>query len=144
MSDADNMKPIIILAPGVMSDTDKQMLRDNGLCVVEAADPSKVKFVDPIPSAVQRTKIETAAIQLSRILLTSDNGYRASREDVCKIYVEALIKGTPLQSGPTQEERERDYFNNEKRLELQRLAREEAKEERAAAKAAKKSGTKQS
>lgn len=49
-----------------------------------------------------------------------------------------VVNGTPLQPGPTKEEREQDVFDSAKLDELRRLAREEAKAERAAAKAAAK------
>ena len=38
------MKPIIIVPPKQLSKADIEMLRKNDLCVVEAKDPSKVKF----------------------------------------------------------------------------------------------------
>lgn len=136
------MKPIIILPPDVMSDEHQKLLRDNGLCVVVASEPGKVKFVDPIPAASSRTKIEDACIKLSRILLNRQWGnYNTSSSigitDFSKIYLDALMEGTPLDSNGTFEEQETRFFNTAKREELQRLARVEAKEEREAAKAAK-------
>lgn len=126
------MKPIIILPPGVMSESNITMLRENELCVVEATEPSAVKFIDPIPAASSRTQIENAAIQLSRRLL---NGERISnsyeyKSTFAALFVDILIKGTPLDSGPTKEEIERAIFDDAKAVELRRLAREEAKKER--------------
>ena len=132
-------KPILILPPGAISKEDLAKLNDNGICTVEAADPSKIKFLDPIPSMKDRTKIEDAAIALSRRLLSWDvpNNVSVTKADAAQMYVKALIEGTCLSDKPTQEERERNLFNLEKDHEIRRLAREEAKAERAAEKAAK-------
>lgn len=56
------MKPIIILPPGSLSDSNIQLLRDNELCVVVAKDPAAVKFVDPIPAISSRTRIKGTAL----------------------------------------------------------------------------------
>lgn len=132
------MKPIIILPTGSMSQEDIEQLRKNDLCVVVAKEPNLVKFVDPIPAVSQRTKIEDAAIRLSRKVLNP--GYWQT-SDTCKIltqtFFEILSEGTPLSAAPTQEEKEKAIFDNAKADELKRLACEEAKAERAAAKAAK-------
>lgn len=132
----ETMQPIIVLPENMISDEDKQRLRDNGLCVVEAKDPSAVKFIDPIPSMAQRTKIEDAAIGLSRRLLTADS-YNVNRSDVARMYVDLLITGTALDKNPTMEEREQIARNNARIAEAQRLGREDARKEREAAKAAK-------
>ena len=135
------MKPMIILAPGLMSEGNIKLLRENDICVVVAKDPAKVRFVDPIPAVSSRTKIEHAAIQLSRKLLqgihpqygqswTSD-----TKAAIAQLYVNLLIEGTPLDPNPTQEEREKREYDREKIAEMGRLAREDAKAERAAAKA---------
>lgn len=132
------MKPIIILPPDAMADDQIQQLRDNGLCVVVAKDPSKVKFLDPIPSAAERTKIEDAAIQLSRkVLATGYWSHNDTRQNLAATFVDILVSGTKLDPKPQREEVERDVFDREKLDEIRRLAREEAKAERAAAKAAK-------
>lgn len=136
------MKPIIILPPGAMTKEDMDRLRENDLCVVEAKEPALVKFVDPIPSVSSRTQIEDAAIQLSRRLM-SPNFWQAGRDSQTRLtcvrtFVDILLKGTPLDPDKTQQEIEREIFDAEKVSELKRLAREEAKAERAAAKAATK------
>lgn len=131
------MKPIIILPPDKMSPDDIKMLRDNEICVVVASDPSAIKFLDPIPAASSRTKIEDAAIRLSRKILNTGCYDENTRANFARMYVELLAEGTPLDSKPSQAEQERQIFDAEKRNELQRLAREEAKAERAAAKAVK-------
>jgi len=132
------MKPIIILPPQAVSEKDIELLRENGLCVVVAKEPSLVQFVDPIPSVSSRTQIEDAAIRLSRKILnpgfwTSDG----TREQMTRAYVDLLFEGTPLSTKPTKAEREQEIFDSAKLDELRRLAREEAKKERELAKAKK-------
>jgi len=138
------MKPIIVLPKKTMSQEDIKQLRDNELCVVEASDPSKVKFIDPIPSASQRGKIDQAAIQLSRILLNGTWGHyqntnMLSRSDFARIYVDMLISGTALDSQGDTAEQEQRLITNARRSELEKLAREDARAERAAKKAAQSS-----
>ncbi len=133
------MKPIIILPPDVMSEENIKLLRENDLCVVIAKDPCKVKFVDPIPAVSSRTQMETAALKLSRVLLNGawgnwTNANLVSHSDIARIYTDILIAGTPLDKNGSNEEREQRYFNDEKMSEIRRLAREDAKAERAAAK----------
>jgi hypothetical protein len=140
------MKPILIIPDGTMKPEDIKRLNDNGICTVEAKNPALVKFLDPIPSAAERTRVEDAAIALSRKMLRkstyADNGggydYKPSRGQVCEWYIQALVKGTPLDSDMTQEERDQQTLDQAKQEELRRLAREEARAERAAKKAAEK------
>lgn len=120
-----------------MSPEDIKMLRDNAICVVVATNPATVKFLDPIPAAASRTKIENAAIALSRIILKRGTYDDNSRGSFAKMYVDLLAKGTPLDPEPSLAEREKEYFDQAKLDELRRLAKEEAKAERAAAKKAK-------
>jgi len=131
----DSMKPIIIIPPGEINSTNLEMLRKNGLCVVVAKHPEKVKFIDPIPAASSRTQMEDAAIKLSRKIMA--HGFwntPSTRDEMCRCFIDLLVEGTPLDPRGTQEEREREIFNQTKRDELCRLARQEAKEEREAAK----------
>lgn len=135
------MKPIIILPPDAISDEDIKQLRENDLCVVVAKDPSAVKFVDPIPAMSSRTQIDRAAIALSRVVLNGHwgnytNCSSISRQDAARIYVDCLTQGTPLAA--TYRDPEvvaKEIFDTEKANELRRLAREEAKKERATQKA---------
>lgn len=129
------MKPVIILPPDTMSAEDVECLRQNGLCVVTAKEPSLVKFMDPIPAVVGRTAVEDAAIRLSRKVLHPNTwSSDSTRKDIATMYIDLLIQGTPLDPKPLKQEREQEIFDDAKRLELQRLAREEAKAEREAAK----------
>lgn len=128
------MKPMIILAPNLMSDANIKELRDNGICVVVAKDPTKVRFMDPIPASSERTKMESAAISLSRQLLNwnfSSASYAWGKSDFAKMYMDILLKGSPLDAnGSIEEQRERTY-NLEKLDEIRRIAREDARAESA-------------
>lgn len=126
------MKPIIILPPDIMKDDAIAMLQENGLCVVVATDPSKVRFVDSIPAITSRTQIENAAIGLSRKVLTGKVFGSEYNNKFAEAFVSILIEGTELDP---KKEQSAALFDNEKRMEIQRLAREEAKAERLAAKA---------
>lgn len=133
------MKPLIILPKDAMSAKDKEKLTKNGICVVETETPSLVKFVDSVPEIASRTQIEQAAIQLSRKVLDKNTWiYNSGTEkDMAKLYIDLLIKGTVLDPRPNQEEQEKQIFDQAKADELRRLAKEEAKAERNAAKTAK-------
>lgn len=135
------MQPIMVIPPKIMSDDNIKRLRDNGICVVIAEDPSKLRFVDPLPSVSSRTQIDEAAIQLSRVLLNNQWGnYTTSsligRGEFTKIFVDLLIKGTSLDSQGTLQEQEQRIIDAARRNELDRIGREEARAERAARKEA--------
>lgn len=125
------MKPIIILPPDTISNDDINLLRENGLCVVTSKNPSLVKFIDPIPSVSSRTQIEHAAIQLSRRILTQGVYDRETRGNFSSMFLDFLMKGTPLDPAGTYEEQERKIFDEAKKQEIRRLAVEEARAERA-------------
>ena len=133
------MKPMIILPPDVMEKEEIQKLNDNGMCVVVAKDPAKIKFVDPIPAAASRTHIENAAISLSRKLLDWpwDKNSSLYKGTVAEMFVNFLTKGTPLDPIGTREEQEQNLIETARRDELCRIGREEARAEAAARKAAK-------
>lgn len=125
------MKPVILLPPKAMSDDDIAILRANGLCVVTVDNPAAVKFMDPIPAAGSRTKIENAAIKFSRRLLAGDL-FPNNRGDVCKLFVECLVRGTPLDPAGSIEEVEQRVYDEAKFEELRKLARLDAKAAREA------------
>ena len=132
------MNPIIIIPPGEISVDDIRELRANGLCVVEAKNPASVKFVDPIPAQSSRTQIEDAAIKLSRKIFDASKwnaDYHGSmdslRKELMKAYLGFLIEGSPLDSRLTQAEQERKVYDTARLDEVQRMAREEARAERA-------------
>jgi hypothetical protein len=91
------MKPIIIIPPNFMSQSDIEQLDKNGICVVIAKDPKRVKFVDPIPAIASRTEIESAALELSKRLLSirwwqeSNQGHSVTREEISRFYVKILL-----------------------------------------------------
>jgi hypothetical protein len=135
------IQPMIVLPIGAMTPEDIKVLRDNGICVVECKEPGAIKFIDPIPSAVARTKIEDACIRLSRKILDKHEFHRIFGNDLgsidqsnfTRLYVELLVQGTPLDPAPDEERR---IFDQKKRAEIEKLAREEAREEAKARKAA--------
>lgn len=131
----DAMKPMIILPPNNMHSDAIKALRDNGICVVVSKNPAAVKFVDPIPTIMQRTKIEAAAIGLSRKLLSGRyaNQYgNVDRKDILECYVNLLVEGTSLDPEGTQEEQMERAYDHAKADEMRKLAREDAKAEREA------------
>lgn len=135
---AGSMKPMIILKVGTMKAADIARLNANGLCVVEAKDPASVRFVDPIPVSAARTKIETAAIEFSRkVMAPGFWNQPGTRDEMTRTFVDLLVKGTRLDPKPSQEEVERNKYNDTRLDEVRRLAREDARKEHAAAKAAK-------
>lgn len=143
------MKPMIIIPPEVMSEDHMKILRDNGICVVVASEPSKVKFVDPIPAGSSRTQMENAAIRLSRTLLnwtvTDTDGrpsHSVSKGDVARFFVEFLVEGTPLSKNGTREDQEQEIIDRARREELYRIGQEEARAERTKKKAEKLAATK--
>ncbi len=136
MNEADRMKPIIVLRKGTMSAEDIKELRGNWLCVVESEDPSTLKFLDPIPAAAERTKVEDAALALSRKMLdptTWTSGLESGAyRHIANTFVDLVMRGTRIDRNPSQQETERAIFDEAKAEELRRLAREEAKTERKA------------
>lgn len=137
------MKPIIILPPKTVSESDIKELRDNGLCVVVAENPAAVKFLDPIPSAGERSKIESACIKLSRILLNEQWGFitqssSIGKSEFAKLFVYCLSEGTELSPKGSKQEQEDQIYDSTRRQEIEKLARDDARAEHAAKKAAKK------
>jgi hypothetical protein len=59
-------KPVIVLPPDQMSREDINELRTAGFCVVEAKDPSLVRFIEP--PVVSVSDQERAALSLCRML----------------------------------------------------------------------------
>lgn len=92
MSDNEllRIKPIIILPRGEMSKKDIATLNANHLCVVEAKDPSKVRFVDPPPEGY--TVQEKAAIELFRAIAAKP-AFQINRSSFAEMYVDIILKG---------------------------------------------------
>lgn len=84
------IKPIIILPRGEMSKKDIATLNANHLCVVEAKDPSKVRFVDPPPEGY--TVQEKAAIQLFRTI-AAKSAFSINRSTFAEMYVDIILTG---------------------------------------------------
>ena len=122
-----------------MSEVDIAELRKNDICVVVAKEPSKVKFVDPIPASSSRTTIENACIKLSRVLLNNTwrgmiNSGHLSAKDFAWLYIQMLSGGTPLDERGDIAEQEQAIVNRARREELEKMAREDARAEREAKK----------
>lgn len=133
---------MIFLAPDVMAESEIALLRDNGICVVVCKDPSQVKFVDPIPGASNRDKIETAAIRLSKILLNRQWGDYTTDgvigiNEFCRIYVDCLTKGTELDKTPSTQQQIEDARKKAVVNEAYEFALSEARASRARKKAEK-------
>ena len=138
MSTETKMNPMIILPYGQMLESQIKLLRDNGICVVTAKDPSKIRFVDPIPAASSRTQMENAAIKLSRLLLNgtwNPPDRSLDRSDFCRFFVEFLVEGTPLDKSGTVADREKIEYNYAHLDEVRKMAREDARAERESKKA---------
>jgi len=131
------MKPMMIVPPKTFSEGDLQLLRDNGICIVEHENPAAVRFVDPLPVVSSRSEMEVAAIALSRKLLTKGHcpWNDAARGEIARMFADLLLKGTSLDA--EREQRDEFVYNSTKDDEIRALARADARAERAAAKAAK-------
>jgi hypothetical protein len=103
MPNDGRMKPMLIVLEGTMKPEDIQRLNDNGVCTVESKDPAAVRLIDALPSISSRTKIEDAAIELSRKLLRADfwNNPDTSKT-IAKAYCDILLHGTRLDAAYAQ------------------------------------------
>ncbi len=128
------MKPMIIIPPGQMAQSEIKLLRDNDICVVVAKNPEKLKFVDPIPAISQRGEIETAAIKFTRLMLNPNMWNNAEahwdKGDMAKMFTKYLIEGSSLDSRGTKQEQEKSWYDQARRDEIEKIARTEAREER--------------
>ncbi len=86
----ERIKPIIILPKGEMSKADMKKLADNHIVVVEAKDPSLVRFTDPPPEGYSVQ--ERSAIQLFRILMQRQ-GFNMTKADFATMYVDIILSG---------------------------------------------------
>lgn len=128
---------MLIIPPNEMTPEDIKILRENDICVVVAEHPEKIKFVDTIPAASSRNQIENAAIKLTRKLFRGEL-FATNRKDFANLYIDCLINGTELDTKPTQREEEERIYNQERFDEMRRIAREDARAEKAAVKLNKK------
>ncbi len=94
----ERMRPVIIIPRKTVTKKDIELLRDNGICVVEATDPSLVRFIEPPPEGYSVQ--ELAAIKLSRYLLGPNNEYSRDRDSIGALYAHFVIQGSPLDSQP--------------------------------------------
>lgn len=91
--DTTRMKPIVILPEGAMKPRDVKKLTDNGICVVEAKDPSLVRFMEPPPDGYSVQ--ERAAISLFRRLVAR-NAFNVDRRQFAEMYCDIILEGFPL------------------------------------------------
>lgn len=99
MNTNQRMRPVIILPPGEITKEDIAILRENGMCVVEAKDPSKVRFVEPPPLGYSVQ--ERAAIALCRWVMGHDNpGANWSRRELAAKLADFFCEGSPLEPLP--------------------------------------------
>jgi hypothetical protein len=136
------VKPILILPPDSVSEADIARLNDNDLCVIVAKDPAAIKFLDPIPAAAGRDKIDEAAIQLSRKLLNKDELQfdewgRVTYANVAELFVKLVTLGTSLTRLPTAddeaeawEETFEQIYKDSRADEMDKLGKQDAKAER--------------
>ena len=97
----ERVKPVILLQYRSISKANIKLLRDNGLCVVECKDPTKVRFMDPPPMSYSVQ--ELAAIELARGLLRDGKlpGHGYNVKAACgALYAEILLRGDPLARVP--------------------------------------------
>lgn len=78
-----------------MSREDIDRLNDNGLCVIEAEDPSLVRYAEP-PPVMDYDVRERAALSLFRRVMAKGN-HVYNRGDLTQIFVDALLNGSSLQ-----------------------------------------------
>jgi hypothetical protein len=94
MNNKENkIKPVIILPKGEMSKKDLKRLNENGFIVVEAKDPSTVRFCEPPPLGYSIQ--EKAAISLCRYLLNR-GGYNYDKKEISELYAHFIINGSTL------------------------------------------------
>lgn len=73
------MKPMMILPRGEISKADIARLNQNGLCVVEAKDPAKVRFVAALPAVSARGMTDPETTREERELFAEM--HRIAREE---------------------------------------------------------------
>lgn len=88
------MKPILILPPDQMSKEDMDRLRENDICVVEAKDPSLVRFCEPPPTR-NLDEVTLASINLSRYVALNPH-IPFQGKDLSAYWAKALTDAYPL------------------------------------------------
>jgi hypothetical protein len=102
MNPDKRIRPVIIIPPKTLSKKDIKKMSENGFCVVEAEDPSKVRYLDT-PPPYDYSDQERAAIQLCKVLLSSGvPTTNWQKMTITEKFIELLIKGSPLQAAQPQ------------------------------------------
>lgn len=89
------MKPVIIITPDNLGEEDIKQLRDNGVCVVIAKDPSGLKYYDYTPKKIG--SMDQAAIDCFRTLLNAGKGWEHLQSNFGAMFAQRLIKGTDME-----------------------------------------------
>lgn len=97
MSTEPKILPVVIIKPGAMTKEAQAAMNRAGITVVEAKDPSAIRFLNP-PSP-NRTAQEKAAIELCRVLLTSEGLTMSDsyKDFTAKLYIQCLLKGSAFE-----------------------------------------------
>lgn len=90
------VQPIVILPLDTMSAEHQQLLRDNGICVVECSDPDLVRFLEPPPA--DYSVAERAAIELFRRVRGREGSL--FRSDLNALYIDILLRGSKMERPP--------------------------------------------
>ncbi len=90
------MKPVIILPKKEMSRADISRQNANGFVVVEATDPSKVRFCEPPP--IGYSSQEKAAIGLCRFIMRHTPSSSWTRRDLAETLANIFMEGSPLET----------------------------------------------
>ena len=98
-----SIQPIIVLPRNAMSVADMDRLRKNGVCVVEAADPVQLRFIDP--PIFGASEIDQAAIEMVRRLMKRSSFF-ITRGNVAEHLYDIIMEGrtkatTPPPAPPT-------------------------------------------
>lgn len=95
------MKPILILPPGEMSPEDMDRLRENDICVVEAKDPSAIRFCDPPPSG-NYDQVTEASLTLSRYVVNNTTQGSHDARSLAAYWAKLLMDAHPIRKQPVE------------------------------------------
>jgi hypothetical protein len=89
---------VLVTVKGALSDADKSLLRGNGVVVVEADDPSSVRFLSPELPPIDSDDLFRSALTG----IVAKSGYGTAAEKFC----EALLKAmNAKRSTPAEDEK---------------------------------------
>lgn len=88
------MKPILILPPEQMTPEDIERLRENQICVVEAKDPSLIRFCETPPAANYDRVIE-ASVNLTRYV-SKNQAFNFTGRELMSWWAVQLMAAHPI------------------------------------------------